>query len=47
MTLEDLVKVPTSGGTGFISPDLNVNDVVKSGYKVRLEADAGGDARRR
>jgi type IV pilus assembly protein PilA len=42
VTLEDLVKVPTTGGQGFISPDLNVNDVVKSGYRVRLEADAGG-----
>ena len=27
---------------GFISADLNINDVVKSGYRVRLEADAGG-----
>ena len=42
VTLEDLVKVPTTGGQGFISPDLSVNDVVKSGYRVRLEADAGG-----
>src|SRR6267378_3817291 len=42
LTLEDLFKVPTAGGQGFISPDLNVNDVVKSGYKIRLEADAGG-----
>ena len=30
-SLSDLVKVPTSGGQGFISPDLNVNAVVKSG----------------
>src|SRR5882762_9602585 len=40
--LEDLVKVPTAGGQGFISPDLNVQDVVKSGYKIKLAADAGG-----
>jgi len=40
--LEDLFKVPTAGGMGFISADLNINDVVKSGYRVRLEADAGG-----
>jgi type IV pilus assembly protein PilA len=38
--LEDLVKPPTAGGQGFISPDLKVNDVVKSGYKVNLAADA-------
>jgi len=35
-SLADLVKVPTSGGQGFISPDLNVNGVVKSGYAVTL-----------
>jgi type IV pilus assembly protein PilA len=40
--LEDLFKVPTDGGQGFISPDLNVNDVIKSGYRVQIEADAGG-----
>jgi type IV pilus assembly protein PilA len=40
--LADLVKAPASGGQGFISPDLNVNDVVKSGFKIRLEKDAGG-----
>jgi prepilin-type N-terminal cleavage/methylation domain-containing protein len=38
VSLEDLVLAPT-GGQGFVSPDLNVNDVVKSGYKVKLEAD--------
>jgi prepilin-type N-terminal cleavage/methylation domain-containing protein len=42
VTLEDLFKVPTDGGQGFISPDLNVNDVIKSGYRVQIEADAGG-----
>jgi type IV pilus assembly protein PilA len=40
--LEDLFKVPTAGGAGFIGPDLDMNDVVKSGYKIKLEADAGG-----
>ena len=35
-SLADLVKVPTSGGQGFISPDLNANGVVKSGYTVTL-----------
>jgi type IV pilus assembly protein PilA len=38
-TLEDLVKVPTTGGQGFISPDLNATGVTKSGYAVTL-ADA-------
>jgi len=40
-SLGDLVKVPTSGGQGFISPDLNVNAVVKSGYSVTLAKAAG------
>ena len=35
-SLGDLVKVPTSGGQGFISPDLNANGVTKSGYNVTL-----------
>ena len=39
--LADLVKAPTGSSQGFVSPDLNANDVIKSGYKVRLEADAG------
>jgi type IV pilus assembly protein PilA len=38
--LEDLVKAPTTGGQGFISPDLNANNVIKSGYKVALAKDA-------
>ena len=42
VTLEDLAKVPTAGGPGFISADLSVNGVVKSGYRIRLEVDAGG-----
>jgi len=40
--LEDLLKPPTLGGPGFLSPDLNVNGVAKSGYRFRLEPDAGG-----
>jgi len=40
--LEDLAKLPLSGGEGFISPELDVNDVIKSGYKIRIEKDAGG-----
>ena len=40
--LADLVKVPDSGGQGFVSPDLNVNGVQKSGYTVTLEADGAG-----
>ena len=38
--LADLVKPPTGSTQGFISPDLNANLVVKSGYKVSLAADA-------
>src|SRR3954466_5790972 len=37
--LADLVKVPTGSSQGFISPDLNANSVVKSGYTVLLAAD--------
>ncbi len=40
VALQDLVKAPTAGGQGFISPDLSVNNVIKSGYKVNLAADA-------
>ena len=39
-TLADLVKAP-AGGTGFISPDLYVNGVVKSGYTVTLGGGGG------
>jgi prepilin-type N-terminal cleavage/methylation domain-containing protein len=35
-SLDDLVKAPTSGGQGFISPDLKTTGVTKSGYKVTL-----------
>ena len=34
-TLPHLFKAPT-GGTGFISPDLSSNGVLKSGYNVEL-----------
>ena len=37
--LADLVAVPTTGGSGFISPDLNVDGVTKSGYTVNLAKD--------
>jgi type IV pilus assembly protein PilA len=40
--LADLVKAPTAGGQGFISPDLNANGVTKSGYTIALAKDAGG-----
>ena len=39
-SLADLAKPPT-GSQGFISPDLIANDVVKSGYKVRVDPGAG------
>jgi prepilin-type N-terminal cleavage/methylation domain-containing protein len=41
--LEDLAKLPLSGGEGFISPELDANGVIKSGYKITLEKDAGGN----
>jgi type IV pilus assembly protein PilA len=39
-SLADLFTAP-SGGTGFISPDLKANGVVKSGYTVTLAAGSG------
>jgi prepilin-type N-terminal cleavage/methylation domain-containing protein len=39
ITLVDLVKPPANTSQGFISPDLNVNGVTKSGYVVGLEKD--------
>ena len=36
-SLADLAKAP-AGGVGFISPDLNANAVVKSGYTFSLAA---------
>jgi prepilin-type N-terminal cleavage/methylation domain-containing protein len=41
--LADLVLPPAGSTSGFISPDLNVNGVIKSGYLVNLQA-AGGAA---
>jgi prepilin-type N-terminal cleavage/methylation domain-containing protein len=38
-TLADLVKPPAGSTQGYISPDLNVNGVTKSGYVVNLAAD--------
>src|SRR5262245_29474545 len=35
-SLEDLSKPPAAGQQGFISPDLSVSNVVKSGYTVNL-----------
>jgi prepilin-type N-terminal cleavage/methylation domain-containing protein len=43
-TLEDLVKVPASGGQGFISPDLKTTGITKSGYNVTIAADANAVA---
>jgi type IV pilus assembly protein PilA len=37
-TLDDLFAVPDAGGTGFISPDLDANGVVKSNYTINLAA---------
>jgi type IV pilus assembly protein PilA len=42
--LADLAKKPAAGGDAFISADLKVNDVVKSGYKVKLVAGTGAIA---
>jgi hypothetical protein len=38
--LADLNKKPGGSSQGFISPDLNHNDVVKSGYIVSVARDA-------
>jgi type IV pilus assembly protein PilA len=35
-TLADLYKAPGTSNSGFISPDLQVNGVVKSGYVVNV-----------
>ena len=37
--LADLVKAPAGSNQGFISPDLNANGVVKSGYTVTIARD--------
>jgi prepilin-type N-terminal cleavage/methylation domain-containing protein len=44
VSLNDLFKAPTSGGAGFISPDLNPSSgstVLKSGYNVDLAKSTG------
>ena len=41
VTLADLAKPAAGTAMGFISPDLSINGVVKSGYDVNLAADAG------
>ena len=35
-SLANLAAVPTAGGDPFISPDLNKNGVIKSGYEVNM-----------
>jgi type IV pilus assembly protein PilA len=39
ISLPDLAKGPSSGGAGFISPDLKADPSVKSGYTVDLMKD--------
>jgi prepilin-type N-terminal cleavage/methylation domain-containing protein len=38
-SLDDLAKPPTGSTQGFISPDLSVNGVIKSGYQVNVAPD--------
>jgi type IV pilus assembly protein PilA len=39
--LEDLVKAPAGGGDAFVAQDLGRNDVVKAGYRLRVEPGSG------
>ena len=39
-TLDDLARLPVGGNTGFVSPDLSANGVVKSGYILNVGAGA-------
>jgi hypothetical protein len=41
--LADLAAPPTKGSSGFISPDLDRNGVIKDGYAVALMAGRGAD----
>ena len=41
VNLADLLKAPPASTAGFISPDLSVNGILKSGYYVNLAADTG------
>ena len=43
-SLTDLATKPAAGGDPFISPDLNANGVVKSGYTVTIAAGANAVA---
>ena len=43
-SLTDLSAKPAAGGDPFISPDLNANGVVKSGYTLNLSAGTGAIA---
>jgi len=36
-TLADLTAVPAAGGDPFISPDLNADGVIKSGYAINID----------
>jgi len=40
-SLTDLAAKPAAGGDPFISPDLNANGVVKSGYTLQLDPGTG------
>jgi len=40
-SLDDLAAPPTSGGSPFISPDLNANGVVKAGYTIQIAPGTG------
>ena len=40
VTLDDLAKAPRGTSTGFISPDLATNGVVRSGYRIAITRDA-------
>jgi prepilin-type N-terminal cleavage/methylation domain-containing protein len=44
VSLADLAKAPAGSTTAFISPDLNANGVVKSGYVVNIAGGAGAAA---
>jgi prepilin-type N-terminal cleavage/methylation domain-containing protein len=39
-SLDDLVKVPAGSTSGFVSPDLAANGVVKSGYGINVSPGA-------
>jgi type IV pilus assembly protein PilA len=41
VTLPDLYKAPTTGGSGFISPDLKTSPALKSGYSVDMGKASG------